>query len=148
MLKLENKFMKFEYSDEYALKFGDFVESKIGKRLFANDLLKFWDDTVQQLESGWEDYYIEFDNDIFLRSIIETCIRSSELNALSEHKQFVTFISQLDSGFISGTQEHFWSISLEWWNKRLPKKVTKHFFIDEDGFRFFSEHGIGFDVVE
>ena len=143
--------MKFEYSDDYATKFGDFTEINFEERTFANDLIESWQSLVESLTKPYNDVLEEFSFDVSsLRESIDLCINEKSLADFDDHKIFEEKIILLDKVFINLTQEHpDWQnfINFNWWEKRVPKKVTPKFFYGTER-DCYEKVGLQFEIVE
>lgn len=144
--------MTFDYSDDYAIKFGDYTESVFEERVFANDLINSWQQLIQMTESGYSFCLEEFIFDVTeIRGGIEQCIIEKSLLDFQDHKIFIENIQKLDLDFISVTQKHpSWINFTEfsWWEKRVPKKVTKDFFETEIEEESLKKEGLQFDIIK
>ncbi|HEY8690708.1 MAG TPA: hypothetical protein VIM07_15840 [Chitinophagaceae bacterium] len=115
----------FEYSDDYARKFGDIAEIKLSDRLFPDQMIRGWEWVIEQIEKGYDENIYELDYDLSCyREPIEEMISDDELDTFSEHQEFKKFISELDHKFLELTQVNPRVESLDdlkWWEKRLLK---------------------------
>ncbi len=114
----------FEYSDDYARKFGDVAEIKFSKRFFPDQCIRGWEYLIEEIEKGynWESY--ELDYDVGHRETADFFLNENSLNNFPEHQEFKKLISELDTKFLNLTQvnprlESF--DELYWWEKRLLK---------------------------
>lgn len=142
--------MRFEYSDDYAIKFGNFTEIHFQQKEFANDLIQSWQSLVESLDEPYDDILDEFLFDISsLRGTIELCISEKSLDAFNDHQIFKQQIATLDNTFVVFTQEHpEWKhlTNFKWWEKRIPKKVTPNFFYENES-DYFEKSGVQFEII-
>ena len=143
--------MKIDYTDTYAIAFGDFTESTFEQRAFANDLISAWQSLVESCAKPYANVLDEFLFDVSsTRGSVQMCLDEKSLNEFVEHQTFKAKIDLLDNIFINLTQEHpQWSnfSNLAWWEKRIPKKVTRAFFygISEN---HLAEESYLFEIVD
>ena len=115
----------FEYSDDYARKFGDIAEIKFSKRFFPDQCIGGWEGLVEQIEKGynWEPEELDFDLD-GIRGVAEYFLDHELLVNFSEHQKFGEIILKLDKKFLSLTLLNPRLESFDdfpWWQKRLLK---------------------------